>query len=173
MTASSRAIGSAALILLSVLAGCASAPEGPRVAVMPPPGKPFDLFVAEERECRGYAAQTVGQSPNAAGAQSLVTSAAIGTALGAAAGAIVGGHGSAATGAGWGLATGTVVGAGAAGQAQADAQRRYDVAYEQCMYAKGNQLPMAVSYRQPGYSVASGAPYGAYPPADYPPPPGY
>jgi hypothetical protein len=173
MTAAcARIVAPAALLLaLSGLAGCVTTPEGPRVAVMPPPGKPFDLFAAEDRECRGYAAQSIGQSPNAAGAQNLVGAAALGTALGAAAGAIVGGHGAAATGAAWGLAGGTAYGSGAAGQAHADAQRRYDIAYEQCMYAKGNQVPSVASYGQPWPVAASGSPSGAYPPAGYPPPP--
>jgi hypothetical protein len=159
------------ILALAALAGCVSAPEGPRVAVMPTPGKPMSLFAAEESECRGYAAQAVGQPPNATGAQNLITSAAVGTALGAIVGAAAGGHGAAGTGAGWGLAAGTLFGTGLASDAQADTQRRYDIAYEQCMYAKGNQLPMAVSYRQPGTVVVSGTPYGAYPPANYPPPP--
>ena len=44
-----------------------------------------------------------------------------------------------------------------------EAQRRYDIAYQQCMYAKGNQLPgSAYRYR------ATPLPPQAYP---YPPPP--
>ena len=33
---------------LVLLAGCTQVPLGPSVAVMPAPGKPFDLFVSEE-----------------------------------------------------------------------------------------------------------------------------
>ena len=41
-------------------------------------------------------------------------------------------------------------------------QRSYDVAYMQCMYARGNQVPgQVVSRRQPVYS---------YPPPNYPAP---
>lgn len=39
----------APLTLLALLAGCASLPDGPRVAVMPAPNKPFDVFVADDR----------------------------------------------------------------------------------------------------------------------------
>jgi len=62
--------------------------------------------------------------------------------LGAAIGAASGNPGTgAAIGAGTGLLGGTAVGAGS-GQAYGwEAQRRYDIAYQQCMYAKGNQIP--------------------------------
>ena len=36
---------------------------GPSIAVMPAPGKPFDLFVGEEALCRRYAEQQVAISP--------------------------------------------------------------------------------------------------------------
>jgi hypothetical protein len=37
-----------------LLAACAEIPNGPSVAVMPPPGKPFDLFVADDQLCRWF-----------------------------------------------------------------------------------------------------------------------
>jgi len=43
-----------------LLAACAQIPNGPSVAVMPPPGKPFDLFVADDQLCRNYATQAIG-----------------------------------------------------------------------------------------------------------------
>ena len=43
-------------------------------------------------------------------------------------------------------------------------QRRYDIAYQQCMYAKGHQIPMAARY-----APRQQAPQHAAPP---PPPPG-
>ena len=50
----------------------------------------------------------------------------------------------AAVGAGSGLLGGTISGA-SAGQGYAwEAQRRYDIAYQQCMYAKGNQVAGSV-----------------------------
>jgi uncharacterized protein YcfJ len=131
---------------LAVLAGCAELPLGPSVAVMPAPGKPFDLFRTEEALCRSYAEQQVGISPQQATQNSTATGAVAGTALGAAAGGAIGaafgnpGPG-AAVGAGTGLLTGSAVGANAGYGASWTIQRRYDIAYEQCMYAKGNQIP--------------------------------
>lgn len=149
------------LLPLLVLSACASLPSGPRVAVMPAPGKPFDLFVAEERQCRAFAEQSIGAAPQDLAAQNMINNAAVGTAVGAAVGALGGGHHGAATGAAVGMVAGTASGASQASYAGADAQRRYDIAYQQCMYAKGNQLP-GYGYRQ--------APPSA-PTYYYPPPP--
>jgi hypothetical protein len=152
---------------LVLLAGCIQVPLGPSVAVMPAPGKPFDLFVGEEALCRQYAEQQVGISPQQATANSTITGAAAGTALGAAAGGAIGaafgspGPG-AAVGAGTGLLTGSAVGANAGYGASWAIQRRYDIAYEQCMYAKGNQIP--------GFPTAYAAPPLPSPPSRPPPP---
>jgi hypothetical protein len=141
-----------------LLAACAEIPNGPSVAVMPPPGKPFDLFVADDQLCRSYATQAIGgTNASQAAAASAVTSAAVGTALGAAVGAIAGGHSGAGTGAAIGAVGGTAIGLGQADYARGTVQRRYDIAYEQCMYARGNLLP--------GQSAAT---YQSAPP---PPPP--
>jgi hypothetical protein len=131
------------LLVLAFLAGCATVPSGPRVAVMPGPGISFEQFEVDDRACRDYADRSLGVDVNDAGANNLVAGAVVGTAIGAAAGALVGGHHAAATGAGVGLVAGSAVGAGNASEVQYDAQRRYDIAYEQCMYAKGHQLPRA------------------------------
>jgi len=129
--------------ILIVLTGCATnVPIGPRVAVMPAAGKPFDQFVNEEHVCRQYAEQSTGSSPNDVATKNEVGSAAAGVAIGTVAGALLGGnHNGAAAGAGLGLIAGSAGGANQAEQASRDAQRRYDIAYEQCMYAKGNQVP--------------------------------
>ncbi len=139
--------------LAVALAGCATAPTGPRVAVMPAPGKPFEVFVAEDRLCRNYAAQSIGETRNQAAAENFAGAAAVGTAVGAAAGSLAGGQGGTGSGAATGLVVGSMAGASQSANASGDAQRRYDIAYEQCMYAKGNQVP--------------GAPQPRY----YPPPP--
>lgn len=131
------------VLMLFLLTGCASVPKGPNVAVMPGPGKSFEQFAADDRTCRTYADQSIGTNVNEVGANNVVTGAAVGTAVGAAAGALLGGHHGGESGAGAGLIMGTAVGAGNAGSAEYDAQRRYDIAYEQCMYSKGNQLPQA------------------------------
>ena len=172
------------LLATLVLAGCATVPTGPHVAVMPGPGKSFDQFVADDRACRAYADQSIGTNVNAAGASNVATGAAVGTALGAAAGALLGGgHSGAATGAGMGLIIGSAEGAGEAGTAERDVQRRYDIAYEQCMSAKGNQLPVSTpptsyyryrNYRQPViiYQQPPTVIYQQSAPAQIPPPPG-
>lgn len=134
--------------LALVLAGCASAPTGPRIAVMPAPGKPFDVFVAEDNYCRSYAAQSIGETRDDAAARNFAGSAAAGTAIGAAAGTLAGGRGGTGGGAAAGLVVGSMVGAGQGEAASGDAQRRYDIAYAQCMYAKGNQVPGST---QPAY----------------------
>lgn len=151
------------LLPLILLSACATLPNGPRVAVMPAPGKPFDLFVAEDRQCRAFAEQSIGTAPQDLAAQNVVNNAVVGTAVGAAVGALGGGGRGAATGAAVGMVAGTASGAGQANYAGADAQRRYDIAYQQCMYAKGNQLP-GYGYRQ-APAPTSATPYY------YPPPP--
>jgi hypothetical protein len=77
-----------------------------------------------------------------------VTGAAIGTAVGAAVGTAIGAAAGspavgAAVGAGGGLISGTAIGADSAEWASTSVQHRYDIAYTQCMYVKGNQVPVA------------------------------
>jgi hypothetical protein len=174
-----------ALLLAALSTGCATVPVGPSIAIMPGIGKSFEQFVAEDRACRAYADQSVGIDVNDAGVGNVVAGAAVGTAIGAAAGALLsGGHNGTAAGAGMGLIVGTAEGAGAAGMAQRDTQRRYDIAYEQCMYAKGNQLPPSspvtyyryryyrqpiLIYQSPPAVITQGTP--APPPPGWPPPP--
>ena len=132
-------------LTLVLLTGCASIPPGPRVAVMPGTGKSFEQFTADDRVCRTHAEQSIGANVNQAGANDVVAGAALGTVVGATAGALLGGHRGAEGGAGAGLLMGSLVGAGNGGTVQRATQRRYDIAYEQCMYSKGNQLPQVVS----------------------------
>lgn len=47
----------------------------------------------------------------------------------------------AAVGAALGALGGAAIGAGASGEAQDPIQRRYNIAYSQCMYSRGNQVP--------------------------------
>ncbi len=169
-----RAVLSLGAVL--VLAGCASLPTGPSVMVLPGSGKPFEQFQADDAACRQFASQSVGGEPGNRATQSTVSGAAIGTALGAAAGAVIGaaagspGTG-AAIGAGTGLIGGTAVGASAGYSGAGEAQRRYDVAYQQCMYAKGNQIPGSVAPRRARYAAPPPPPPpAAAPPAPAPPP---
>ena len=137
------------VVALLVMSGCATLPAGPSVLVLPAPGKPFDQFQVEDRICKQWAGQQIGVNPQEAANQSAVTGAVAGTAIGAAAGALIGaaagdaGAG-AAIGAGSGLLVGTASGASAAQASSWELQRRYDNAYVQCMYAKGNQVPGVV-----------------------------
>ena len=163
-----RTLGVAAAAIL--LAACAQIPNGPSVAVMPPPGKPFDLFVQDDQLCRNYATQSIGgTSAQQSAAASAVTSAAVGTALGAAVGALAGGHNSVGGGAAVGAVAGSAIGLGEADYAGHATQRRYDIAYQQCMYARGNLLPgqSAAAYR----SAPPPPPTAAPPPPPPPPPP--
>jgi len=130
------------LVALLMLGACTTIPTGPSVLVMPGAGKSFDQFRADDAECRQYAqSQIGGATANDAAIKSGVESAAVGTAVGALAGASMGGHQGAGAGAGVGLLAGSAMGANA-GQASGNAlQRRYDIGYMQCMYAKGDSVP--------------------------------
>jgi hypothetical protein len=140
--------------------------------VLPGSGKSFDQFRADDMDCRQYASNQVGGgTPDGAAENSGAKSAVVGTAIGAAAGALIGGHGNpAAVGAGVGLLAGSTMGAGAANQSQYELQRRYDYGYQQCMYARGHQIP-GVSSGGNGAVRRSPAPY-ARPVNPPPPPPG-
>lgn len=99
-------------LLPLALAACSSMPSGPNVMVLPGKGVSFEQFRADDLLCRQYAASQTGTNSNDAAINSGVKSAAVGTALGAAGGALIdGGHG-AAVGAGVGLVFGGLTGAG-------------------------------------------------------------
>src|SRR5262249_48600935 len=91
--------GAAALAAASVLVGCARAPLGPTVAVMPAANKPFPVFQQEDAYCRNFAQQQTAGTAEAANNAQLGT-AVIGTVLGAGLGAALGGGHGAAVGAG-------------------------------------------------------------------------
>lgn len=157
-----------------MLSACAHQPLGPRVAVMPGQNKPFEVFQQDESVCQAYANQQVGGEARDANNRA-VGSAVLGTLLGAGLGAAVGGGRGAAIGAGAGAVAGTAYGANGSQYEQGGIQRQYDIAYQQCMYSKGNQVPGYQGAPRaygppPGYAPAPG--YGP-PPAYGPPPPGY
>jgi hypothetical protein len=150
-----------------LLAACVTVPTGPNVMVLPGYGKGFEQFQGDDAVCRQWAAQQSGAVTSQAATNTTATGAAIGTALGAASGAAIGAAAGnpaagAAAGAGIGLVGGTAAGANQAAGAQWTVQQRYDIAYMQCMYAKGNQIPI------PGGSELAHAPAAQEPP---PPPP--
>ena len=135
---------------LLVLGGCATVPSGPSVMSLPGSGKTFEQFQADDAICRQWAAQQIGLSPQETVNQNTATGAVVGTAIGAGLGAAIGaasgspGAG-AAIGAGSGLLVGTASGANAGQYYGREAQRQYDIAYMQCMYAKGNQIPGVIT----------------------------
>ncbi len=141
-----------------VLAACVSMPEGPSVMVLPGSGMSFEQFRQDDALCRQYAAEQIGQSAEGAATQSTVSSAAVGTAVGAVAGAVIGGRRGAGVGAGTGLVVGSMSGAGTAQVSAHEAQRRYDNAFVQCMYAKGHRVPVS------GHYSSDRAPAAPYPP---------
>jgi len=174
------------LAAVVVLGGCVTVPTGPTVMVLPGPQKSFDQFQGDGVSCQQFAQNLVAPAGMQA-ANNAAANAAVGTALGAAAGAIIGSvTGQAGAGAAIGAGTGLLFSAPASGNmayaSSWEMQRSYDMAYMQCMYARGNQLPgQVVSRRQPVYSyppsnypapavAPQGYPPGNYPPGNYPPP---
>jgi hypothetical protein len=152
------------VVAAATLAGCMTVPTGPNVSALPGSQKPWEVFRADDVDCRNYAYSAIGgPAGEQAAANAAVGSAVAGTLIGAAAGLAFGGTGpAAAVGAGSGLLVGSAVGSGAYGANYYTAQHRYDNAYMQCMYAKGNQVPMrSPSVRSGGGPYYSGP---AYPP---------
>jgi hypothetical protein len=166
----------ASLLAAGALTACAvQPPTGPSFAAMPGTGKSLDQFQADDLKCRSYANQANGNvSPAQGAAQSAIGSAAVGTALGAGAGALIGAASGAAgagaaIGAGAGLLAGSAVGANNAQLSAGALQRNYDIAYAQCMTAAGDKIPpapsaVAVGYPGYPYPYAYPYPYGYYPP---------
>jgi hypothetical protein len=143
-------------LLLVGLSGCATVPTGPSVAVFPAPGKPFEQFQADDAVCRQWAAQQIGVTPQETVNQNTATGAVAGTVIGGGLGAAIGSAGGhvgtgAAIGAGTGLIFGTLAGSDRGYYYGRSVQRRYDIAYQQCMYAKGNQIPGIVKPARRAY----------------------
>jgi len=160
--------------VLAAAAGCATVPAGPSVMVMPGPGKPFDVFQQEDMGCRQYARMQIGASPQ----DTINKSTAAGAVIGGAAGAALGSLTHSGQGTAFGAISGALIGASeGSGQGRYygyEAQRRYDIAYQQCMYANGNMVPSVRRYYR--YSSPPPPPdtrsstYGS-PSGNVPPPP--
>lgn len=153
------------VVLPLALGACAvGRPGGPSVLALPAEGRDLASFNAQEANCRLYADAQIGPADSVRATDAAVGTAAVGTAIGAVAGALIGsasgnaGAG-AAIGAGAGLVAGSAVGAGGAQAAAGDLQGRYDAAYIQCIAASGNTvaLPQGPAYR--GYPYAYAQPY--------------
>lgn len=170
-----RRSGMAVAVVL--LAGCATIPSGPSVTALPGSGKSFEEFRADDRTCRHYGEEQVsGATPARAQDEAVAKSAVAGAVLGGVAGAAIDGGDGAAIGAGAGVLIGSVAGIDAGYRSAHSISVRYDAAYVQCMYAKGNRVPVSgqmVSPRPPNY--APPPPGRAYPPPPdfYPVPPSY
>ncbi len=164
------------------LSACAvQPPSGPSFAAMPGSGKSYEQFQMDDAQCRDAGHYASGNPAAAkAGTDQAVGNAVVGTALGAAAGALIGsatgqvGAG-AAVGAGVGLLAGSAAGANSASVSQYQLQRNYDIAYAQCMAAKGEAVPPVASPEVGAYPSYPAYPtYApAYPPAYMGPPPYY
>ena len=166
----SRTLRFTSVFAVLALAGCVTVPTGPSVMVLPGSGKSFDQFRLDEYDCKQYAqSQFGGTTTQQAAEDSAVRSAVIGTAVGALAGAAIGGHSrDAGVGAGVGLLAGSAMGAGAGQGSAWELQRRYDHAYQQCMYAKGHRIPVAGRYSSPEQRASTPPPP---PPGTHTPPP--
>src|SRR5574343_1569406 len=165
-----RSAVAASVILLGA---CTVMPTGPSVMVLPGSGQSFDRFRGDDIECRQYAHYQIGGQTAQQNAQrAAVSSAAVGAAVGAVAGAAIGGDArGAAIGAGSGLLLGTATGGEASRNSSLGTQRQYDNAYIQCMYAKGNRVPVPgnMSYSAPVRAQDANIP--PPPPGSPPPPP--
>jgi hypothetical protein len=164
----------APLVALLMLGACTTIPTGPSVLVMPGTGKSFDQFRGDDADCRQFAlSQVGGTTANDTAIESGMKSAAVGATVGALAGAAMGGHQGAAVGAGMGLLAGSAAGANAGQASGYGSQRRYDNAYIQCMYAKGDRVPVSGRMEVGPARAVNPPPAPASTYAPPPPPPGY
>ena len=144
-----------------LLQGCAQAPQGPSVQVLPGRGKSFEAFAQDDAVCRGYAS-SAGQGQVVRANTLAIGGAVLVTVLGAGLGAAAGGGRGAGIGAGAGALVGTGLGASGSGNAQYGIQGQYDNAYVACQASKGNQVPRPAVYAQPAV-VVQPAPYVVQP----------
>lgn len=157
-----------------VLAGCVSAPSAPSMVVLPGSNKSYEQFSRDDAICRSDAQNRVNGSVQTATNNAAGTAVA-GTMIGAAAGALIGaasGHAGAgaAIGAGSGLLVGSSMGSNAGQRSSGNLQQQYDMAYKECMYARGDKVP--VNYA--GQQVAEPqVPPDYYSPQDSDVPPDY
>lgn len=170
-------IAMAPLAACVLLGACATMPSGPSVTVLPGSGKTPEAFQQDSIDCQNFAqASSGGKSATDVANENAVANTALGSGLGAAAGAIIGsasgdaGPG-AAIGAGIGLLMGAAAASNTAPASYYTVQRRYDSAYLQCMYARGNRVPVRTTAY--GYNSPPVYSYPAQPPQYYPPPSNY
>ncbi|MDH5264423.1 MAG: glycine zipper family protein [Betaproteobacteria bacterium] len=179
-----RARSSVLLAAAGVLLGaCTVMPTGPSVMALPGSSKSIGQYQVDVADCQQYAYAVVAASGGgtaAAADNNAASAAAAGVVLGAATGAIIGsatGQASqgAAIGAGTGLLFGGAAGSSYTAMSSYQLQRGYDSAYLQCMYSRGNRIPMPRGYSGgPSRPTYLGTPpaSASYPPPNTPPPPG-
>ncbi|WP_370446518.1 glycine zipper family protein [Glaciimonas sp. PCH181] len=174
-----KVLAAAAVVMLG---GCVGVPTGPNVMAMPGAGKSYDQFRNDDASCHQYAQDRVGPGAAQATADNATGTAVAGTLIGATVGALIGaasgraGAG-AAIGAGGGLLVGSSAASNNANRSGAGMQRQYNNVYTQCMYAKGNRVPVPAGYddnRRQQYAPAA-VPQDYYPPQrrGYDTPPDY
>ncbi len=141
------------LLAAALLSGCTTPPMGPTAVVMPAPGKPFEVFAQDQGMCKQFADSEVDGGATVSNLKQFGT-VAINAAIGAGVGDAMRGR----TGAEFGGALGAIGGMGAAANGAAhdqySLQGRYNLAYTQCMYARGNQLATAMPSLTPSTRVA-------------------
>jgi outer membrane lipoprotein SlyB len=173
LTLRSRPVAASAFAAaLLMLQGCAVTPAGPSVLLLPGAQKTQAQFQADQASCQQQAQAQVAPSVDAVNHQAVGT-AVVGTAIGAAIGALMGyggygGYGNhanqaAAWGAGAGLMYGGAVGSSGSQASNFGLQQRYDHAFAQCMVLLGHQTPGVASYRRAAPAIPP-------PPPGYPPP---
>lgn len=168
----SPALRCALLCAPLALGACVVMPTGPSMMALPGTGRGFEEFRADDNDCRQFAGSQIGgTTAEQAAVDSGVRSAVVGSAVGAAAGAAIDGSSGAAVGAGVGLLFGSLAGSGAANASAYSLQRRYDMAYVQCMYAKGHKVPVSRRYASQRGGPPAGYTSPPPPPPNYAPPP--
>jgi uncharacterized protein YcfJ len=136
----------AGVIAAALVAGCATRPEGPEIPARPGEGKSWEAFQHDDYVCRDFAdGRVAGRAENANDHAILTTI--IGAGLGAALGGAIGGGNGAGIGAAAGGVGGAAYGSNQTDRSQYSMQRQYDIAYGQCMAAKGNDVPPPFGYR--------------------------
>ena len=165
-----------AILIGLAFGACGVAPTGPGVMVLPGSGKTLTQFETDDATCRRWALRQIGVMPNEAEAKTTASGAVAATVLGSAAGAAIDSAAAnpatgAAVGSGVGLPGGTAVGADLGGREEWSGQDRYDVAYLQCMYVSGNQIPVPRGTMSGAVPEEWEEPAIPPPPAGKPPPP--
>ena len=143
-----KIVAAAAAVMLG---GCVSVPSGPNVMAMPGAGKSYEQFRNDDNVCHQYAQERVGPYAAQATADNATGTAVAGTLIGATVGALVGAAGGragegAAIGAGGGLLVGSSAASANVDRSAAGIQRQFNIVYTQCMYAKGNRVPVPAGY---------------------------